>query len=186
MDDDLTTLWRNDDEPGPQVDVRGIRKSNRTFRRQIALRNGVELFAAGVVVAWFGARAVATDDPWAALAFGLCSLGGLIVGGLIWWRGDSPEAEPEDSLAAFVDEHRAALLYQARLLETVPLWYIGPLLPGLGLLLFLRTPAPGEDGFGTGLMVIACNIAFLAFVIAINRSAARQMRRKAEALPEWS
>ena len=94
----------------------------------------------------------------------------------------APIAEPATSTQEFLAQRREELLYQARLLRQVPVWYIGPFLPGFGLLTldaWMTTPS-------TSLFLavfLAPMVLILAGVIGLNVRAARQLQEQADALP---
>ena len=51
---------------------------------------------------------------------------------LIYLRGTlgPPNADPSADTAAYLNAHRDELRHQIKLLRWVPLWYLGPLVPG--------------------------------------------------------
>jgi hypothetical protein len=71
---------------------------------------------------------------------------------------------------------REALLHQADLLDDAARWYVGPLIPGVvGICLAV--------GWSRAVIAVAASVAALAVVtVALNRSAARQLRAEAEQL----
>jgi general stress protein CsbA len=153
------------------------------FERTIRRRNGIEYAAGVMVIALFGAGAVA------AFAIGewLLALGPLMViaGALVLManlrrRGSNLERRPEDSCAAHL---RRQLAHQCAALRSVPVWYIGPLVPGV--LVFLGTVAfkvAQQAGWSVALAGMAgpaaAVLGIFAAVIALNLWAASRLDRQ--------
>lgn len=153
------------------------------FERMIRRRNGIEYAAGALVIALFGAGAIA------AIAIGewTLSLGPLlvIVGALVLMRnlhrrGSNLERYPEDSCAAHL---RRQLAHQSAALRSVPAWYIGPLVPGV--LVFLGTvtfKVAQQVGWSVALSGIAGPasgvLGIFAAVIALNLWAASRLDRQ--------
>ena len=75
---------------------------------------------------------------------------------------------------------RDELEYQARLLDSVPFWYIAPFIPGLlgfALDISIRQTAPAS------LTWLAIQVAFLGGLIWLNRVGAQRLREEVAALP---
>lgn len=179
-DDDLRELYRGTLEADLEVDVDALRRDAVRFERTIRRRNLVEVFAAGLVVAVFGAGAVARGPDGAGLGLALVALGGLVIAAVIVLRGEGPRPRPGESTARFLDGYREEMLYQARLLRWVPLWYLGPFVPGMALFFGsrLRSGAPGPT------LATAVFVALVfAGVAALNLATARRLERSAEAIP---
>ena len=153
------------------------------FERVIRRRNGIEYAAGVLVIALFGAGAIA------AFAIGewLLALGPLLViaGALaLMWnlhrRGSNLERHPEDSCVAHL---RRQLAHQSVALRSVPVWYIGPLVPGV--LVFFGTvtfKVAQQAGWSVALSGIAGPasgaLGIFAAVIALNRWAASRLDRQ--------
>ncbi len=180
MDDDLQHLWADDPEPTPEVDLDAIRRRAARFRRQIAVRNLVEVFAAGIVVAGFSALAWLADDPLRLWGHAAVAVGGLVIAGIVIARGEAPAAAPAASTAEFLAAERDALRYQARLLRWVPLWYLGPLIPGSILL----TIAAWVDEPARGMLLLFVFSAVFAFVAVLNRAKGRELADRADVLDQ--
>ena len=153
------------------------------FERVIRRRNCIEYAAGVLVIALFGAGAIA------AVAIGelAMALGPLLViaGALVlMWnlrrRGSNLERRPEDSCAAHL---RRQLAHQSAALRSVPVWYIGPLVPGvlvfLGTVTFKVAQRAGWSVAFSGIAgPAAAVLGIFAAVIALNLWAASRLDRQ--------
>lgn len=164
------------------VDVMSLRRDSTAFNMTINRRNQIEVFAAGLVVAIFGVRAMASGNTLEIVGSWLIVAGAIVVAGVMLARGHTPTSEPAHSTRAFLEQRREELAYQARLLRWVPVWYVGPLLPGLAVL--------SVDAWFTydaimrylGLFVLP-SVVVISVVIGLNLKAARDLQSQADAVP---
>lgn len=182
MSDDLDQLWLDDEEDAMTVDVMDLRRRASARERDVALRNLVEVFAAGIVVATFGSFAVRAPTLLGAWGSGLIALAGGFVAAVLAYRGGSLRHEPAQDTLSFVQHEREQLEHQARLLERAPLWYVGPFVPGLALISAANWPGP--DGALLWGGSVALQIAVLVGVSVLNLRAARTLRRQIDELPD--
>lgn len=184
-DDPLQALWMTEEEP-LNVDLNKIRAAHRTFLRQIRQRNAVEMLAAGVAIATFGAGALSGVDWLLSLGSGLIALGAAFVAAVLYQREHPTEADPSNTTGQFVAERREALHQQARLLETVPLWYVGPFVPGAALIYGAVFPGLGDPTLLArwGLSASVA-LGLVGFVIWLNWRAAAALRREMADLPSF-
>ena len=164
------------------VDVMTLRRESADFTKTLSRRNYVEVFASGLVVALFGVRFFAASTLLESWGAGLVVIGAIVIAILIAKRGVAPIAEPATSTHEFLEQRREELLYQARLLRWVPVWYIGPLVPGMGLLtLDAWQTTTSTSQFLAGFLAPIAII--LVGVIGLNAVAARRLQAQAENLP---
>lgn len=183
-EDLLTSLWNElEEEDTMTVDILDLRRRHADLERTVSRRNQRELFAGGLVLALFGARALWATDPWEVAGSAMVAVGAVVVSWWIHTRAQPLEVEPAVDTRSFLAQRRAELLHQATLLERVPLWYIGPILPGL--LVLTMADWPGMDA-GIGLAAWGVGalglVAITAGIVWINHQAARALRDEAEAL----
>jgi hypothetical protein len=100
--------------------------------------------------------------------------------------GGAPSRLPPRAGSRLAGEHLAAhrreLEHQARLLRQVPSWYVGPLVPGLALILGL-TVVESEGVARLGVLGAAVFVAVtLVAVVLLNRRAAEQLEAEARVL----
>ena len=186
-DDELQDLWLGE-HAAPEVDLDRIREAHLALERVILRRNRAELAVTVILVvvtAVLGGFAVGRGAWGTAVGWGLLSIGTAVVGAVIRLRGRKPgsEPEPEGTIADFVEAHRASLRYQARLLTWVPVWYLGPLVPGLAVL--AGSKVPPAHGPGLAVYVATWALMVVAFVAVglLNAAEARRLRQQAAALP---
>lgn len=154
------------------------------FQRKIRFRNLTEYVACAGLVAWaasFTLRSAAPPVIKAGVV--LIALGGLAVTAILRLRGHA--ATRELSLTAPTREalgwHRSELVRQRDLLRAVPLWYLGPFVPGVATTLvggWLTNPGQG--------LRVALSAAFVALVFAgvalLNLRGARKLDQQIEEL----
>lgn len=144
----------------------------QAFIDVIRARNRREAIAGGLASLGFGSFAVLLPG-WevkagcvaAALASAFVSGFVLRVGGV---RRDLPL--------------RDEMLRQARLLDLVPIWYLGPpaiTLLGLTVAMHRGFTAAGQDSGGAWMVYGVFLLLLCPFVVLVNRAAARRLRRDA-------
>ena len=119
-------------------------KLRNTVKRRDLLETGVALLMMPFFVglAWFSA----SSDHWVRAGFALfLGLWAGFVPVRLWLaRKRMPTPHPESSLREYLAEERAALIAQARMLESIWIWYLGPCAFGvLGLTFSTRAPTLG-------------------------------------------
>jgi len=180
-DDFLNDLWTESKEDALDIDWNQLHNDGAAFRRLIRRRNLVEMFAAGVVVVFFGSAAWTGTDLLMRLSELAVAIGALVVARNLVKRGDAPEPKPATSTTDYVRARRDELIYQAELLESVLGWYIGPLLPGLvGIAVATAVGA----GLGAAIPMMVVSGGMLVAVWQLNRKAARGLRKEADELPD--
>lgn len=187
-DDPLATLWRSQETRPMDVPFDLIERQATTFQRTIRVRNGLE-YAAGALAAGLFAR-TALDDATPVLlrAAALLTLAGVVVVVTnLWLRGHAAAEQPGPGTptAVVLAWHRAQLVRQLELLRRVPVWYLGPLVPGLALHLVASAVASAEHPGGVVAVVISAAViaGVLGAVAWVNRRAARKLEETIAALP---
>lgn len=179
MDEDqaIVDLWRGQPLSQRQFDMQAVLKESRRFQRQVRYRNLSEYVAAGALAVWAAMSALKPDTP--PLVKGgvvLMALAGLGVAVMVRVRGRAAPSRPP--LAAPTTEvmrwHRAELTKQRDLLRGVPLWYLGPFVPGIAVAFagaWLERP---DQGLRIGLTAVAVLVVF-AGVTGLNQRAVRKL-----------
>jgi general stress protein CsbA len=153
------------------------------FQRTITRRNAIEYAAGALVIALFGASAVAafTADE-GALALGplLVVAGTLVLMTNLRRRGSNLERRPEDTCLTHL---RRQFAHQSSALRSVPIWYIGPLMPGVlvlfGVVTFKVAQRAGWPVAVSGIAgPAALVISIFAAVVALNLWGARRLDRE--------
>ncbi len=131
--------WQQQVAPEPaetsRVSAESVHADSRRLRRRVWWRDGIESTLAVLMIpvfAWSAIHAWGQGNGWAVL------FSALLVAWLLflpWWlwraRRQLPVPQPQQSLLAFLAEERNAMLAQARLLETVWRWCLGPVALGV-------------------------------------------------------
>lgn len=157
------------------------------FERKIKRRNRIE-YAAGALaiglLAIFGIGAIAIGEYAIAAASGAIVAGVAVVLWQLARRGGSLDKRPEEPC---LEHLRRQYRQQYAALQSVPLWYIGPLVPGIALFYFaIGAGVAREIGWTAALQGLAgpaaATFGIFAAIALVNRLAARGLKRKLEEL----
>ncbi|WP_437902666.1 hypothetical protein WME95_29315 [Sorangium sp. So ce327] len=195
MTDELQRLWQSAPPDKEKIDMEALKTRGSKLRRTVRARNALESAAAIAALYALGAQAyaaLAAGDHLSALGAALLMAGLLVVIGVLWKRGSNlrPPAldAPTSEQLAFL---RRALARQRDLLRAVPRWYLGPLVPGLVVLLVtaaLRFPLGEGIPHATlaRAALLAGHLALVALVFGgiawLNARAARKLDAELAAL----
>lgn len=171
--DDLRALWQDQPAPPPPPPDELRAKADK-FRRTIAARNLREQLACALVAALFTYYAIVAD---AALVRLGCLLEVAAAGFVAWYIQAHGASAPATDLPCLA-YHRRELEHQRDLLRRVWRWYIGPMLPGVLVLVVARAVAVGPDPWGIGFFVLV-----FGSVGWLNKLAAAELQRQLDALP---
>lgn len=181
--------WTDAAHDSTFADPAEIKERTAGFTKTIRRRNMIEYAAGGIVLVPAALASVAaawTGEYAFALALGTLAAGIVIVLRNLHRRAGNLERRPEEPCVVHL-RHQYRRQYEA--LRSVPAWYIGPLVPGFLLLYGTVTWKSAEAlGWraaleGMALPVLA-TLAGGAFIVLLNRWAARGIRRKLDALDE--
>lgn len=130
--EDLKQAWQSEAAASPPPALEEVRRSADRFYRQIRARNRREYIAAGIVTALFALVGIVDPGPVTKAAALLVILGTAVIAWQLHRRGSiaPPPAEAGLTLAA---HQRAQLVRQRDALNSVALWYLLPMVPGLAL-----------------------------------------------------
>ncbi|NCG19791.1 MAG: hypothetical protein GWP91_12350 [Rhodobacterales bacterium] len=130
---DWTDVWTDTEVDPPALDLDSFQQQANRLQHGVVQRNRIEIAAGVFVVVGFSMGGVLAPTPGAALGPGLCALGGALVTAFIYLRGTlgPSNADPSADTAAYLNAHRDELRHQIKLMRWVPLWYLGPLVPGV-------------------------------------------------------
>jgi hypothetical protein len=170
------------------MSVEQIQASAGSFQRSIQWRNAREYVAAIAVVVFFGWELSRTPDLLARVGFGLVIAGTFYMVWALLSRG-SGRALPEDAgRASFIQFQRTELVRQRDLLRSVWRWYLGPLIPGLTVLMATFFNHAIRSGHAIPVVVIALvavlEAAVFAGIAKLNGRAARKLQRQIDELDE--
>jgi hypothetical protein len=156
-----------------------IRRSSTEFETRIRRRNLREYIAAGVVLVIFGANLATTHVAGARVGYALVLAGMLYVVYHLHTRGSAKSAPADANFAAYVDFHRRELERQRDLLRHIWSWYLGPLIPGMMVLMLSAgiTHRRPQD-----LIAAALVVGVFLVVARLNHKGARKLQRKIDEL----
>jgi hypothetical protein len=189
QDRHMRELWQSQQTEGVHMSVEQIRASAGKFQRRIQGRNLREYIAAAVVAVFFGFEFWRAGDPLARTGFGLVIAGMCY---LVWHlhTNGSSSSLPEDvGISTCIQFQRRELLRQRDLLTGVWRWYLGPLIPGLAVLLVAFGRANPGHLKHPALVVVPEAIFFALIFLAIaimNSHAARKLQRQIDELDQAS
>lgn len=131
----IRTAWQTQSKEDDMVALDEIRKKAVKFRKKLQWRIWIEYV--GVVVAVFVLGGLALHFGGTLYVLGCAMIiAGALFGVSYLRKHGSPLPAPEGAtLAEYVAYHRAELTRQRDLWRSAPLWYVGPIIPGLVLFL---------------------------------------------------
>ena len=131
--DDLRNLWQIQEVEEVRICLDELRVKAAKFQSRIRWRNLREQAACLFVITVFGAMSWKTPQTVPRIAFALIMAGAIYVAWHIQKWG-SPKVLPADlGRANCVRFYRDELERQCNLLRSIWKWYLGPLIPGMGL-----------------------------------------------------
>ena len=167
------------------MSVDQIRSSSGKFQRKIRWRNAREYVAALAVVIFFGFRFTRVDDLLLRTGFGVIIAGVLYVVWQLYSKGSSKPLPQDAGLSNCVEFHRRELERQRNLLNGIWRWYLGPMIPGLAIVLVAAGRLnPGilkQTWFVIYLVLLPV---FFLGVAKLNIRAARKLQRRIDELDE--
>ena len=182
--DDLGEVWRTQNVEHTQMTINEIREKARKFQRKIYFRNLRDYVAIAVVAAFFG-YSMGKYPPLMRAGAGLCIAGMLYVAYQLHRRGSAKTLASDLAPASCLDFHRRELERQRDLLRVVWSWYLGPMIPGLVLLVagaVLANPAHSTLAWAFG-GVYSAAVALVFYLVAkLNRWAAQGLQRQIDEL----
>jgi lipopolysaccharide export LptBFGC system permease protein LptF len=155
------------------------------FQSRIRRRNAREYLAALVVVVFFGFQLAKAGDPLVRAGMGMIIASMFYIVWHLHSKG-SANALPEDAgRQSYLDFQRAELARQRDLLRGVWRWYLGPMIPGMAVLIVAFAHA-NPAHMHHPVIVEGVYAAFVAavfwFIGRLNTRAARRLDRRIEEL----
>lgn len=185
--EDVREVWQNQQREGIQMSVDAIRLKAGKYRSKIAWRNAREYVAVVFVIVFFGLQFAHTTDVMVRVATGMIIAASLYIAWHLHAKG-SWRRLPEDlGLTSSIEFHREELLRQRDLVRSVPRWYLGPMIPGLTLLMVaLGRTNPGHLKHFSWVFSSYCAFMVLVFlgVWRLNVRAARKIQTRIDELDQ--
>ena len=175
------------------MSVEQVRLEAGRFQRKINARNLREYVVALMLVVFFGFEFSLTKQVLARVGFGLLIAG---IAYLVWHmlsKGSPGTVDEKAGLSSWIQFQRRELVRQRDLLQSVWLWYLGPLVPGMAVLVLWfvlagrSNPAmsknPAIPVFVASVYVLFVGAVF--FVIGrLNAKGAQKLQRQIDELDE--
>lgn len=179
MANDPKSLWKEQPVTVTTYSPDDLRVQLVKQHRMLRTRNLIEYVAGAVVVVFFAVLGVLATDAMTRAGALLVIAGTAVVLWQLHRRASAAPVPAQGDLLAF---QRLQLARQHAALRSVPVWYLGPFLPGIAVLCFARfTDLPPEEFwpavFGTAWVVMTFAVVWL-----LNHLAARRLARQIEDL----
>jgi len=157
-----------------------IRRENADFEANIRQRNFREYAAAGFVIVFFCVNLWRTRLMSVRVGSALIVAGMLYIVYNLYRRGAARAAPPDASFMECVDFYRRELERQRDLLRSIWRWYLGPMIPGVLVLVTAAELAHPEQLW---VLVFALAMSAMFIVIArLNRKGAQKLQLKIDVL----
>lgn len=179
-DDSLHGLWRDGGATAEPLSLAEVKTRAALFGRAIGKRNRREYIATAFVTLIFGFYALILPGMLLKLGSLLVIAGGLTMAWQLSRRTSKPDAGAE--AVDVRSYYRTRLTTEERMLASVGLWYIGPLIPGLAVFMAGLAAASGFGSlFGFAAFTAIPALVFLGIWL-LNRHAAAMLRQQIERL----
>lgn len=187
--EDVRNVWQKQKTEGVHMSVEEIRLRAGKYNHKISWRNAREYAAALVVTLFFAFSFARTADPLMRAGFAIEIAGISYVCWHLYTRG-SWRRLPEDlGAASSLQFHRCELERQRDLLRGVWRWYLGPMIPGLVVLMVaMARTNPGHMKHFGWFVAVYDTLVILIFVFIgwLNKRAARGLQKKIDELSNMS
>jgi len=185
---DLKSLWQSQEQEHAPMALADIRALAGKTQSRIRIRNMIEYVACAFVIVAFAAQAWHPPNPmyrWGAI---LVILGAPVICWQLYARGGA-RRPPEASAANLMDFHRTEMVRQRDMFRSAWLWYLGPMTPGMLVMLasFFLYPVRGAPSIpatqlaGATMMGVIVGLTWLA-VFLNHRLAAYRIQKKIDDL----
>jgi len=184
-DDEMKNVWQSQEGEGLRMSLDEIRLKAEKQGRSIEWRNAREYIAAFAVVVFLGFSFFGTTDVLSRVGFGLVIASMLYIAWHLHRKGSRRRLPSDLGVADCLQFYRGELERQRDLLQGVWRWYLGPVVPGLAVVMLALTRTnPGH--LNHIVWVIAAYGAAIALVFLgvwrLNERAARRLQGRIDAL----
>ncbi|MGO9340720.1 MAG: hypothetical protein ACLPY1_24865 [Terracidiphilus sp.] len=183
----MKELWQSQKTEGVRMSIEQIQASAGKLQRKIEFRNVREYVAAFVVVVFFALEFSRAADLLVRTGFALIIAGTCYLVWQLHSKGSWRPLPRDAGLSSCIEFKRRELVRQRDLVSSVWCWYLGPLIPGMAVLIVAFWRAnPGHVkhmgmiAFGYAALVAAV---FLA-IAKLNKNAARKLQQQIDELDE--
>ena len=188
-DDKVQQVWQSQPTGGVRMSTQQLQAGAAQFQRRIQRRNLREYLASAAVVLFFAWEFRQGGDPLARTGAALLIAGTIYLAWNLHTKGSSRPLPGDPGSISFLEFQRRELVRQRDLLRSVWRWYLGPLVPGLAVLIFAfgRANPAHYPHMGLVVAVYVAVVAAVFFAIGLlNKNAARRLQRQIDELDEAS
>ena len=138
QNDDVCNLWQAQGSGPAPLTLEELRRKSDRFHSMIARRNLREYLVTALLVLFFGYFAWSSKAPLMRAGYGLTVAGLFYMAYQLHRQASAADVPAEMALKTCAAFHRAELERQREALRSVWKWYLGPMVPGLAMVM-----APG-------------------------------------------
>jgi hypothetical protein len=180
--DDLRNLWQNQEVDEMKISIDELRAKAAKFQKRIHSRNLREQVACLLVIIGFGWSFFRPSPIVPRISFALMMAGAIYVAWHLRVKGTAKALPPEMAGASCLEFYKRELEKQRDLVGNVWTWYLGPLIPGIALLVIwaIATLPPAKRWYPMPFATLSV-IAFW-IIDRTNRRAAQQLNHQIEEL----
>ena len=183
--DDICNAWQSQGHGPSPLTLKEIRAKAGEFRSRIARRNLREYVVSALLAPYFGYCAWRTSLPLMRAGHVLMATGVVYMAYQLHRRTGATEAPAEMARTTCLDFYRAELERQRDALRGVWQWYLGPLIPGLAVILAASCIAAFPRSVLAGMLALAVGgaIALALWGLGrLNQKAAAGIQRQIDEL----
>ena len=184
-DEEMKNVWQSQEGEGLEMSLDEIRLKAEKHGRRIDWRNAREYIAALAVAVFLGFSFFRTTDVLSRAGFGLVIASVLYIAWHLHRKGSRRRLPSDLGVADCLQFYRGELERQRDLLNGVWRWYLGPMVPGLAVVMLALTRTnPGHlKHIGWVIAIYGAVIALVfLFVWRLNERAARSLQQRIDAL----
>ena len=180
------TLWQSQPTENDPMTVAAIHEKARLFQTRIRRRNLREYIACVAAIALF-IPALFTRGSWMMQAGGGVTIAAIVF--VAWQLHRRGSAAPLPvSGEALIDFHRRELIRQRDAARSVAIWYLGPFVPGMALMIlgrWFQAHAPHRS-VGADHLVIVLSCVIMALILLVvwlfNQWGAERLQKRIDEL----
>ncbi len=174
-DDELIHLWKKQEHEPMQFSIEELRRDSAAFQQRIGRRNRPEYVGVALVVIAFSWMFLRSHDATPRTGFALIIAGALYVAFTLWKKGSVQPLPGALGQADCISFHRRELERQRDLLMGIWKWYLGPLIPGMAILVIGGIAnAPANTRWFSEIYAVFC-VAIFAGIGRLNQKAAKKL-----------
>lgn len=174
-DDDIRNLWQKQEQEPMQLSIEELRRKTAAFQKRIGRRNVREYLGVVFVVIAFSWMFFKNHETVPRIGFALIVLGALWIAFTLWKKGSVQVLPGDLGRADCISFHRRELERQRDLLRGIWKWYLGPLVPGMAIVVIAGIlSAPADKRWFGEIYALFC-VALFWGIGHMNQKAAKRI-----------